>query len=247
MSIVQAQSPSRGSVMNVTYWSDYACPFCYIGVMHLERAIENLGVTGQVKVTMRAFELDPRAPKTCDSDTTERFGAKYGLSAAQAAERVAEITELAHEAGLADFDYAATRSTNTFDAHRLTKYAQAVEPQKASALEHALYDAYFCRGLELADHAVLRAVAAQVGLESEAVERVLSTGVCAQEVRLDEREAAMRGVRGVPYFVIAGKTVVPGCVSVERMKDLLREALAAEKPAQDLDALGVCGPDGCAF
>ena len=31
------------------------------------------------------------------------------------------------------------------------------------------------------------------------------------------------------------------------LPDLLREALAAEKPAQDIDALGTCGPDGCAF
>ena len=233
--------------VNVTYWSDYACPFCYIGVTHLELALENLDLVGRVQLRMRSFELDPRAPKTCDSDTTERFGAKYGLSPALAAERVAEITQIAHEAGLADFDYASTRSTSTFDAHRLTKYAQAVEPQKASALEHALYDAYFCHSLELADHAVLRAVAAQVELEGEAVERVLSTGACAQEVRLDEREAAMRGIRGVPYFVIAGKKVVPGCASVERLEGLLREALAAEGPTQDLDALGVCGPDGCAF
>ena len=214
--------------VNVTYWSDYACPFCCIGVTHLELALENLDLVGRVQLRMRSFELDPRAPKTCDSDTTERFGAKYGLSPALAAVRVAEITQIAHEAGLAGFDYASTRSTNTFDAHRLTKYAQAVKPEKASVLEHTLYDAYFAHGLELADHAVLRAVAARAGLEGEAVERVLSTGACAQEVRLDEREAAKRGVRGVPYFVIAGKTVVPGCVSVERFEELLREALAVE-------------------
>ena len=232
--------------MNVTYWSDYACPFCYIGVTHLEHALENLGLSGRVQLRMRSFELDPRAPKVCDSDTTERFGAKYGLSPALAAERVAEITQIAHEAGLTGFDYASTRNTNTFDAHRLTKYAQVVEPEHVEALEHALYDAYFCRALELADHAVLRTVASEVGLSADGVDRVLSTGVCAQEVRLDEREAAMRGVHGVPYFVIAGKTVVPGCVSVERMEDLLREALAAEVPSVE-DAFGVCGPDGCAF
>ena len=214
--------------MNVTYWSDYACPFCYIGVTHLELALENLGLVSQVQLKMRSFELDPRAPKTCDSDTTERFGAKYGLSPALAAERVAEITQIAHEAGLAGFDYAATRSTNTFDAHRLTKYAQAVEPDRAGALEHALYDACFCRSLELADYEVLRMVAARAGLNANAVERVLTTRACMQGVRLDEREATMHGVRVVPYFVLGGKTVVPGCVSVERFEELLREALAAE-------------------
>ena len=218
----------REYVVNVTYWSDYACPFCCIGVTHLELALENLGLVGRVQLRMRSFELDSRAPKTCDSDTTERFGAKYGLSSALATERVAEITQIAHEAGLAGFDYASTRNTNTFDAHRLTKYVQAVVPARASALEHALYDAYFSRGLELADHAVLREVAGQVGLDSDAVERVLTTQACAAEVRQDEREAKMRGIRVVPYFVLGGKTVVPGCVSVERFEELLREELADE-------------------
>ena len=218
----------RECVVNVTYWSDYACPFCYIGVTHLEQALENLGFAGRVQLRMRSFELDPHAPRTCGSDTTERFGAKYGLSPALAAERVAEITQIAHEAGLEDFDYASTRSTSTFDAHRLTKYAQAVEPDRVDALEHALYNAYFCQGLELADHEVLRAVATRVGLNANAVERILTTRACMQEVRLDEREAVVRGIRAVPYFVLGGKTVVPGCVSIERLEELLRETLAAE-------------------
>ena len=214
--------------MNVTYWSDYTCPFCYIGVTHLELAIHNLGLSNRVQLKMRSFELDSRASTTCESDTTERFGAKYGLSPALAAERVAEITQIAHEAGLTGFDYATTRSTSTFDAHRLTKYAQAVEPDRAGALEHALYDAFFCQGLELANYGVLRMVAARVGLNADAVERILTTRACVQEVRTDEREAAKRGVHGVPYFVIAGKTVVSGCVSVERFEELLREELATE-------------------
>ena len=233
--------------MNITYWSDYACPFCYIGVTHLMKAAEALGANDRIELVMRSFELDPRAPKTCESDTTARFGAKYGLSQEQAAGRVAEITEIAHEAGLASFDYATTRNTNTFDAHRLTKYAQAVEPEKAPALEHTLYDAYFSRSLELADHDVLRTVADEVGLNADAVERILTTEACAQEVRLDEREAAMRGVHGVPYFVIAGKTVVPGCMGIEQFEAVLRKALDEEQSASEAETLGVCGPNGCSF
>ena len=233
--------------MNVTYWSDYACPFCYIGVTHLLKAAEKLGASDQVELTMRAFELDPYAPQKCESDTTERFGAKYGLSPVQAAERVTEITELAHEAGLERFDYAATRSTNTFDAHRLTKLAQLKYPELARALEEALYDAYFSQGLELADHAVLRSVAAAVGLDAGEVEEVLSSDAYADEVRLDEREAAMRGVHGVPYFVISGRTVIPGCMGVEQLKRVLADELERAGSKSAKGGFGMCGPDGCVF
>ena len=30
--------------MKVTYWSDYACPYCYIGETRLRKAIASLGL-----------------------------------------------------------------------------------------------------------------------------------------------------------------------------------------------------------
>lgn len=233
--------------MNVTYWSDYACPFCYIGVAHLMKAAEELGASDSIELTMRAFELDPGAPRVCESDTVERFGAKYGLSHDEAAARVEEISQLGREAGI-DFRYATTRSTNTFDAHRLTKLAQVTDETIAQVLELHLYDAYFTQNLELADHAVLREVATRAGLAAGDVDRVLASDEYADEVRLDEREAAMRGIHGVPYFVVAGQIVVPGCASVEQFSKVLSDLLEKERDAgEGFSGVGVCGPDGCAF
>jgi predicted DsbA family dithiol-disulfide isomerase len=48
--------------MKITYWSDYACPYCYIGEKRLETAIEELGLgVNDIEVEMKAFELDPNA------------------------------------------------------------------------------------------------------------------------------------------------------------------------------------------
>ena len=49
--------------MKITYWSDYACPYCYIGETYLKQAIADLGIGYQVEVEMKAFELDPGASK----------------------------------------------------------------------------------------------------------------------------------------------------------------------------------------
>ena len=35
---------SEENAMKVMYWSDYACPYCYIGETHLKKAIENLNL-----------------------------------------------------------------------------------------------------------------------------------------------------------------------------------------------------------
>lgn len=231
--------------MNITYWSDYACPFCYIGVTHLMKALEQLGIASQVELDMRAFELNPGAPRVCDSDTVERFGAKYGLSHDEAVARVEEISELGREAGI-DFRYATTRSTNTFDAHRLTKLAQATDRAIAQTLELHLYDAYFTQNVELADLHVLCEVALRAGLAAADVDRVLASDEYADAVRLDERQSRMLGIHGVPYFVIGGKTVVPGCASVETFARVVGEAYAASGESGCAEG-HACGPSGCSF
>ena len=36
---------SEENAMKVMYWSDYACPYCYIGETHLKKAIESVNTT----------------------------------------------------------------------------------------------------------------------------------------------------------------------------------------------------------
>ena len=137
--------------MNITYWSDYACPYCYIGETYLKQAIHNLGLDGQIEVEMKAFELDPDASREYTGATVDRFAKKYGLSLQAAQQRIDGISQMGREAGL-DFRYAETRYTNTFDAHRLTKLAQqSGDPALTDRLSERLYKAYFAEGLELAE------------------------------------------------------------------------------------------------
>ncbi len=67
-------------MMKLTIWSDFACPYCYIGETRLQKAIEEAGLKGEVDIDFRAFELDPNASKEVVSDTPERFAKKYRLS-----------------------------------------------------------------------------------------------------------------------------------------------------------------------
>lgn len=41
--------------MKIVYWSDYACPYCYIGETHLKTAIRELGLERETTVEMKAF------------------------------------------------------------------------------------------------------------------------------------------------------------------------------------------------
>ena len=233
--------------MKVVYWSDYACPYCYIGEAHLKKAIMELGIGDQVEIEMKAFELDERAGKEYAGPTVDRFARKYGLSRSGAQARIDEISEMGREAGL-DFRYAETRYTNTFDAHRLTKLAQSKgDAERTDRLIERLYRAYFTESLELADHAVLTKIAVEEGLPEEEVEKVLESDDYGMEVRLDEREAHRYGVSGVPFFMLGGSYTIPGALPVESMKQVLQELMEKEKSAPAQPEGMHCGPDGCAF
>ena len=58
--------------MKITYWSDYACPYCYIGETYLKQAIEHMGIGDQVEVEMKAFELRAPGP-ACDCYGSQMF------------------------------------------------------------------------------------------------------------------------------------------------------------------------------
>ena len=221
--------------MKIEVWSDFACPFCYIGEKRLEKAIAGIP---DAEVVFKSFELDPTADKKVVSNTVDRFAVKYGLTQAEAADRIEQISEMGRAEGI-DFRYAETRYTNTFDSLRLAKFAQ----EKGHAeIIGKLFDAYFTKNLELADFDVLKKIAAECGLDSAEVDEVLNSDRYAADVRADEYEAARLGVHGVPFFVIGGKYGLSGAQPVE----ILRKAVEDFRAETSLDGM-TCGADGCKF
>lgn len=108
--------------MKIEVWSDFACPFCFIGKQRFERALEQFANKEDVKVVFKTFELDPKAPKSVDHDVHDMLVGKYGMSREQAITMNNNIGKEAEDAGLA-FHFDSIQLTNTFDAHRIAKYA----------------------------------------------------------------------------------------------------------------------------
>ncbi len=234
--------------MTLTIWSDFACPYCYIGETRLNRAIEELGLQDEVTIDYRAYELDPSAPKEVVSSTPERFAKKYRLSLDGAKEQIEQISALGRELGI-DFNYMTTQYSNTRDAHRLMKLAEAkYDRATVERLNEALFKAYFVENLVLADHAVLMDKAVAAGLKAEDVKEVLDSDKYDDEVRFDEREAMMRGVHGVPYIVFNGEFAVPGAMTIDGFKSALERGLRYQKASTEkapAERPHQCGPDGC--
>ena len=222
--------------MKITYWSDFACPYCYIGNMRLKKAIKDLNLEEEVEFDVRAFELDRNAPADVESTTVERFAVKYGLSIQDAKKEVDNISKLGIEDGI-DFKYESTLYTNTRDAHRIMKLAQSKNDAKLTEqLSKLLFDAYFTKNLKLADRQVLLDVASKACLEKSEIMEVLDSDLFNMEVEKDEDFALSIGIHAVPFYLFDGKYSVPGDLSYNDFKTVLSQVASDNEVHNDNDA-----------
>jgi predicted DsbA family dithiol-disulfide isomerase len=95
---------------------------------------------------------------------------------------------------------------NSMRALRLTKHARAQDLHEP--FHNRLMDAYWAEAQDLGDPDVLRALAAEVGVEG--ADEVLATDVYADAVRRSTEEAHAVGITGIPAFLLDRKLLVLG-------------------------------------
>ena len=230
--------------MKIIYWSDYACPYCYIGEARLKKALAAIPELKDTEIEMKSFQLDPSAGQHAASDTQTRFAQKYGISYEAAGRQIETISKMGRAEGI-DFKYATTLFTNTMDAHRLTKLAQSKgDAALTERVIEALFDAYFTQNRELADHALLQQLGENCGLDADEVREVLASDKYHDDVIMDEREAAYHGVHAVPFFVINGKYSISGAPDTEGLRQALIRLMDKERDEQMASGMS-CGPEGC--
>lgn len=232
----------------IMIWSDFACPYCYIGEKRLKDALKELGWEDKFEISYKAFELNPEASKVPPEGTiAERLAKKYGLSISEAQEKIDSIDAQGRDLGI-DFRYSTAKPSNTFDAHRLMKLAEAKYNQDTiEKLNKNLFDAYFVRNQVLADKTVLLENALMSGLKEEDVMKTLDTDEYGPAVRQDEKEAAQLGVRGVPYIVFNNKYAIPGALSIDDFKSVLEEVFDSEPIENISEKAKSCDENGCSL
>jgi predicted DsbA family dithiol-disulfide isomerase len=234
--------------MQVEIFSDVVCPWCAIGKRRLETALARFEHADEVEVVWRAYELDPSAPVRRDGDYFERLARKYGMSRERAEAASAGLTTMAAAEGL-DFRFDRAQPGNTFDAHRLLRYAHEAGPGLQGALAERLFTAYFTEGAPIGDPASLLAAATAVGLDPAECAEILAGDRYAEAVRADERAAHDLEVTGVPFFVIDGRFAIPGAQDADTVLRVLERAWAKSHPVEVVvpDAGAACEGESCAI
>jgi predicted DsbA family dithiol-disulfide isomerase len=210
--------------MKIDVVSDVSCPWCVIGLMSLEAALQRLGDAVQAQLHFQPFELNPQMPAGGES-VSEHLSRKYGAPP----ERFRQTEEVLRARGeQLGFKFEMQRRThiyNTFDAHRLLHWAGTQGRQQA--LKHLLFAAYFTQGRDPSDRDVLVELAQAAGLDPVRARQILQSDEYSAEVRERERFYTDRGIHAVPAVIINDRYVIQGGQPVDVFEQTLRR-LAGE-------------------
>jgi predicted DsbA family dithiol-disulfide isomerase len=224
--------------MKVEVWSDFVCPFCYIGKRQLEIAIRDLGYAGQVEVELKSFLLDPTTDENSNESTYEHLSKKYGMPLDEVKKMTESVVQRAKEVGL-QYNFEQLKTANTLKAHQLAKWAYT--KGKGSEFSERVFHAYFIEGKEIGKRDVLIRLAEEVGLNGKEAAEVLDGNQFLKEVEKEIQQAQVYGIRGVPFFVIENKYGISGAQPQGIFEQAIKK-VAEEKGMKS--SLQVVGEEG---
>lgn len=187
--------------------SDVSCPWCIIGYRALQQALDELDINADVKLTWRAFELNPNMPEEGQAKD-EHLQQKYGLTPQQGQANRQNLIDRGKSVGY-DFVFPENgRVYNTFNAHRLIHWAASFGLQTEFKL--ALFDLYFQQGGNPNDESQLLECVELVGLPADKARDFLATDEGVKEVRAEQELTQKQGISAVPAFIFDNKYLISG-------------------------------------
>lgn len=207
--------------MKIDVVFDTVCPWCFLGKRRLQHALSlRPGIKAEVRY--HPFLLNPDMP---EAGMDRRLYLEHKFAGPHRARRVLEAVGAAGEASGVRFDFAAIdRMPNSIDSHRLLRLAARHE--RREPVLDALFEAFFQRGEDIGQAAVLVRIGAAAGLDPEEVRALLSDDEGRAEIRAANARAHAMGISGVPSFVFNGGHAIAGAQDAEvlvRLMDLAVE------------------------
>ena len=204
--------------------SDPICPWCFIGKTRLDRALE-ANPSHDFIIEWHPFQLNPTMPEA-GMDRREYLETKFGGQKA-AIEVYSQIDDTARESGIQMNFGGIKRTPNTINAHRLIHWA-GIEG-KQNAVVDRLFKAYFQEGRDISEHFVLTRIASAVGMDSEAMRRLLESNADTDDIRARDADSRRKGIQGVPAFLVANEYVVQGAQMTDVWNNIITEIQESTK------------------
>ncbi|KMY33887.1 peptidoglycan hydrolase [Lysinibacillus xylanilyticus] len=232
--------------MKIEVFSDFTCPFCYIGKRELERAIDLAGYSGQVEIEYKTHQIGPHTPKEDAPTLYDGMAAKFNSTLKEVKEIIEGIAMRAGEVGLR-YNFEDMKTAHTEKAHRLAKWTKQFG--KESVYTEELMRGYFTEGKDLNDDRFLLKVIENLDLDVEIAKGVLASNDFGEALDRDRYDAQQLGVQSVPFFVFENRYGIKGAEPTEVFVRTLHQAaeIAGIQPILKMvgDGEAICADGEC--
>ena len=196
--------------VKIVVYSDYICPFCYIGFYRVEQLKEKF----DLDVEWRPFEIHPETPKEGTELNNLPFPKEY-LEMMKA-----NVKRLADDVGVT------FKLTDKLPNSRMALYLSefARKKGKFDEFHKLIFDSYWKDGKDIGDQALLLDLADSIGFNRNEILEYIDSEEPFKELKKSLRELRKYGINGVPTFIIGDKIVV-GAQSYEVFEKVIRKAL----------------------
>lgn len=180
---------------SVAIFSDYVCPFCYVGKKLVDRMEEELKTIGvDLIIDWRPYILRP-PELNIPLPTQEYLDASWG-----------NVTRIAEDYGV-DIKKPPKRSNSSL-ALQAALFVKTSNPTLFKQLHSKIFDAYFQQGLDIGEINTILEIASEIGLDTKILGENLSKPTYKQQLLELRTMAESIGIYGVPTFIIGGRPLV---------------------------------------
>ncbi len=195
--------------LKLVMFSDFICPFCYIGFA----TVRKLKPEFDLEIEWRGFQIHPEWP--AEGMPASEFRRGMDPEARRAA--WSRIQAMAAVTGIAMTPpELLTNSRLALEAEEFAK-----DCGKSEAFADRVFRAYFNEGRNIGGQGVLGDLAADVGLDRDALDLALESNRYTARLRNNTSEAHQHGVDGVPTFFVGDYPLV-GAQSEQVMRQILQ-------------------------
>lgn len=199
-----------------TVFSDYICPFCYIGDLRLERLRKHF----DLKINWCLVEIHPETPPQGRPVTELGYTPEHWRAL------MASLARLAAEEGvrLCEHDF----SANSRRALLLAEAAKEAGAEVFYRLHRRLFEACFTEGLDIGDPDVLSSLATGSGMPPDNLRRAWTDPKYEQALGRNLAAAGRYHVRATPTVFFSERHRLDGVVPFTRLLDTARAAYRAQ-------------------
>ena len=206
--------------MNIKFFADTICGWCYIGHSRLLKALKNFKNTS-FTFEHAPFQLNPDMP---EKGIKREEYLKYKFGSKEAAKPM--YNNMVQEALKENLEFNLEKiqiTPNTNFSHILIKLA--FSKNIGHEVLSKIFDAYFSKGKNIGDRNFLVEIGKSCNIDEKEVYEALTSEKAINEIKKSDTIARSMGINGVPFFEINNKTYISGAQSGTNLIEAIKANL----------------------